>query len=376
MANYEESLRSLIKGQVETFISKVMKDEWTVDNGGISADKESGTGRTGQLMGLKDPRYASPLNDDGTSKLYPNSADIRAGVQLNSNPFFQRNMIDRLNTPFDHIERILLQDFSDTMDIGGDDDYFKGMFNFRETDNVQFTNGFKEIVLNEGAGQTYYGEFFVDSFTYTPFIDYSLDGQGGDSGIGIYSDEFLNDYNTGKYEARYIGVGKKEQVDGNRGTISSNLYRLGNLQKDIEDAKVAFRNAVKWEDPAENKNVYIHTFCEHIAKLFAKLSNIRMCHEIYGFKHPHAEWEGILALDIWYQLLYRNIDEKYPFDDRYFNMNPMSRYRILKENGNDVIEYNGETVSVGAEGTTTELSDERTVTWMEKDDLGYVLVWD
>ena len=49
-----------------------------------------------------------------------------------------------------------------------------------------------------------------------------------------------------------------------------------------------------------------------------------MSHEVYGFKHPHAQWEGILALDIWYQLLYRNIDAQYPFDEDYMNMNPMS----------------------------------------------------
>ena len=71
--------------------------------------------------------------------------------------------------------------------------------------------------------------------------------------------------------------------------------------------------------------------------MFAKLSNIRMSHEIYGFKHPHTEWEGILALDIWYQMLYREIDAKYSFDDRYMNMNPMARRRIV----NGTVEWYG-----------------------------------
>lgn len=109
--------------------------------------------------------------------------------------------------------------------------------------------------------------------------------------------------------------------------MSSKLYELGNLKKDLEDAKVAFRNAITYIDGQEQKTyqVYIYTLCEHLAELFAKLSNIRMSHEIYGFKHPHCQWEGILALDVWYNLLYREIDAKYPFNDNYLNMNPMQR---------------------------------------------------
>ena len=40
-------------------------------------------------------------------------------------------MIDRLNTPFDHLERILLQDFSGSglMDVDGKN-YFKSLFTF------------------------------------------------------------------------------------------------------------------------------------------------------------------------------------------------------------------------------------------------------
>ena len=38
-----------------------------------------------------------------------------SGVQLNNNPELSTNLIDRLNTPFDHMDRILLQDFSDMM---------------------------------------------------------------------------------------------------------------------------------------------------------------------------------------------------------------------------------------------------------------------
>ena len=146
------------------------------------------------------------------------------------------------------------------------------------------------------------GQFFIDSFTYTPFIDYSLVDDGGDSKVGIYADEFLTDYNCGKYEETWLGEGKKVQFDTNHNTLSSNLYKLGNLEKDLDDAKVAFRDAVdrNLEHAETDAKVYIYTFCEHLATLFAKLSNIRMSHIFYGFKHPHSEWEGILALDIWY----------------------------------------------------------------------------
>ncbi len=121
-------------------------------------------------------------------------------------------------------------------------------------------------------------------------------------------------------------------MDENRHPISTNLYRLRNLQKDIEDVKDSFRRTISEETDAK---AYIYTFCEHIAELFAKMSNIRMSYVVYGFKQPHTEWEGILALDIWYQFLYRAIDEQYPFNDEYLDMNPMS---VTKdENGTSYI---------------------------------------
>lgn len=99
--------------------------------------------------------------------------------------------------------------------------------------------------------------------------------------------------------------------------------------------------------------------------MFAKLSNIRMSHEIYGFKHPHTEWEGILALDIWYQMLYREIDAKYSFDDRYMNMNPMARRRIV----NGTVEWNG---SVLGKSEIEELG----LSWIEDGSApGYAYIW-
>lgn len=89
-------------------------------------------------------------------------------------------------------------------------------------------------------------------------------------------------------------------MDVDRHDLSSNMFALRNLEKDIYEAKIGFRDAIDRDNEEQDAKVYIYTFCEHLAKLFAKLSNIRMCHEIYGLKHPHRQWEGIIALDIWY----------------------------------------------------------------------------
>lgn len=92
--------------------------------------------------------------------------------------------------------------------------------------------------------------------------------------------------------------------------MSSNMFNLGNLETDLYDAKISFRNAIENND----RKTFIYTFCDELAKLFAKLSNIRMSHEFYGFKAPHTQAEGIIALDIWYNLLYKNIDRRYGFN--------------------------------------------------------------
>ena len=312
-----------ISGQVKELVCDVMKKERT--DYGV---------RKEMLQNLP-PTYASPSVDDGRSALQPGSDE--SDLLVNNNPEYWHNIIDRLNTPFDHIERIVLQDFSDLM-FSGDENLFKDGLTF-ESDGK---GGFKGFQVNEGddwCGTTNnfqkfndtlsievngsIGGFFVDSFTYTPFVDYSQIEEGGDQRIGIYSDQFLTDYNTGVYD----DSDNPDQVDKNRHTLTSNLYALGNLKKDLEDAKDKFRDAVLEQD----SKTYIYTFCEHLASLFAKLSNIRMSHAVYGFKHPHTQWEGILALDIWYQLLYKEIDEQYPFNDKYMNMNPHKKEGELVE---------------------------------------------
>jgi len=288
-----------VDGQIDIFMKKVLKNEYDVDNGNPPAGKNTGTGRFGDLQSLP-PRYVP----SSMSRL-----QTQGGVSANNNPLYPSNMIDRMNTPFDHVERILLQDFSGVMDIEGGSNYFKKLFKFTPTSHSeQFTNGYNKIELKDAP---YYnvewsGEFFVDSFTYTPFIDYSQTEyeEGGWQSIdrartGVYADDFLNDYNCCRYNESYTGPRRVAQVDVDRHDLSSNMFALRNLEKDIYEAKIGFRDAID-RDADQDAKVYIYTFCEHLAKLFAKLSNIRMCHEIYGLKHPHRQWEGILALDIWY----------------------------------------------------------------------------
>jgi hypothetical protein len=327
-----------------------MREEYTVNNGNRPAGKTHGTGRFGELQDLA-PTYKVNENAPDTALV------AGTGVEINNNPNFSHNMIDRLSTPFDYVERILLQDFSGNktnaaMDIAGEN-FFKNLFTFTfrtqstRTDRYKNTYGITGFTMNYPAYATNFtkpdfttvnsqfssGEFFLDSFTYTPFIDYATT----DPKVGIYSDLFLTDYNYGRYESSrfYKGADRKPQVDDNRRRLTTNLYQLRNLEEDIYNAKIAFREAIESQD----EKVYIYTFCEHLATLFAKLSNIRMCHEIYGFKHPHHKWEGILALDIWYNLLYRNIDDKYPFVDSCMNMNPMVRKKIQSDGGGKYVQY-------------------------------------
>ena len=145
-------------------------------------------------------------------------------------------MIDSFNTPFDHIDRIFLQDFSSNL-FTESKNYFRDLFSveFGEKSIVNriemSEDGIDYSSVNE---QFESGKFFIDSFTYTPFIDYST----VDSKVGIYSDEYLTKYNTGWYDV------KSNFVDFNRRNMTSNLYELRNLEKDLYDAKIAFRNAI------------------------------------------------------------------------------------------------------------------------------------
>lgn len=400
IGNFKELIcgKTTSDGKIDSFIKKVMRKEYWVENGKRPSGADLGELGTRvhdflveDMQGdksLTDPRYSSKSIDDGTTFLQ--RKEINPNVTLNNNPNFRANMIEVLNTPFDHIERIVLDDFSSTMFDHGN--YFKELFTFPSDSDKKYNGGFSGFTMRESTmpeifdvvnnkfrpssnGDAGNGGFFIDSFTYTPFVDYSQVGEGGYDRIGVYSDTFLNDYNTGKYDVQ------DNQVDKNRNKhMSSNLYTLMNLKKDLEDAKVAFRNVISLDDGL-NKQVYIYTLCEHLASLFAKLSNVRMSHEIYGFKHPHAQWEGILALDVWYNLLYREIDAKYPFDEKCLNLNPMQR-RKFSVNGSQkyVVMDDGKNLNLLPGGTCRwegSSNDAEGLGWMS-DEISedYIYIWD
>ena len=69
-----------------------------------------------------------------------------------------------------------------------------------------------------------------------------------------------------------------------------------------------------------------------------------MSYVVYGFNPPHRQWEGILALDIWYQMLYHAIDEKYPFNYDYIDRNPMQKLKVEDDGGRKYVEYFGRRV--------------------------------
>ena len=415
MDNYISNLKTLVcgfengglltDGKVDTFIKKVLRKEFWVENGErpdthVSGKKYGVNGRVHDFLvadeygdkSLTDPRHLSKSIDDGTTFLQ--RKEPNPNVTLNNNPNFRPNMIEVLNTPFDHIERIVLEDFSGTM-FSSTGNYFKDLFTFPADGGKKYNGGFAgfemadpDEIADYGVVNSKFrpdvnkniGGFFIDSFTYTPFVDYSQVGEGGDPRIGVYSDTFLTDYNIEKYDD------PDNQIDRFRNKhLSSKLYELGNLKKDLEDAKVAFRNAISYiENEQTNKKesylhqVYIYTLCEHLAELFAKLSNIRMSHEIYGFKHPHCRWEGILALDVWYNLLYREIDAKYPFDERHMNLNPMQR---RKYNGSGSVTMDdGKVLNLRSGGTCRwagDTSDAPGLEWMtDETSTEYIYIWD
>ena len=356
--DYVKNLVNLVcgeGGQVDMFIGDALRAQ-DIDN----------RVRGGQLGDIRvvGPRYSQTAEGNGTSLVKTDSTAI------NNNPLYAPNMVDALNTPFDHIERILLQDFSKSdrasrnerlMDIDGEN-YFKSLFSFAWSDGyvtglpgdsvASISMSDSGYPVSEGFVAPDYsavnGKFAscalaVDSFTYTPFVDYSLVGEGGDARIGVHSDGFLSDFNSVKYERGFMGrrgrgQGDGEQADRNRHPVTSTLFELGNLKRDLEEAKTSFRAAVA----ATDGKTGIYTFCEHLATLFAKLSNIRMSHVIYGFKHPHHEWEGVLALDIWYQMLHRAVDMRYPFDEGFMSMNPMTSHDVVLDgHGVECVEFGG-----------------------------------
>ena len=77
----------------------------------------------------------------------------------------------------------------------------------------------------------------------------------------------------------------------------------------------------------------------------------------------------MLALDIFYNLLYKEIDAKYPFDDKYMNMNPMSRISVNMDGNRQFVYYGGErriykdAVPDGLEWMDDEISPEFAYIW-------------
>lgn len=96
------------KGQVVEYVAKSMKNEFDAKSGLPPVGLADGTGRIGQLQNLFDPKYASPSAPGDTTRIFLDNNAYDSGVQLNNNPLFPSNLVDRLNTPFDYLDRILL----------------------------------------------------------------------------------------------------------------------------------------------------------------------------------------------------------------------------------------------------------------------------
>lgn len=98
-----------------------------------------------------------------------------------------------------------------------------------------------------------------------------------------------------------------------------------------------------------------------------------------------------MALDIWYNFLYRKIDSEYAFDDSIRN-NPMSRLLVrtgetpidgIDQNAKIVSYYgdlfilNGYDDTTKEKGLANEINGSKTLTWMrDRDFPNHVLIWD
>ena len=126
-----------VDGQVDTFIKKTMKDDYPVKNGNPPSGQRLGTYRFGRLQAFG-PRESSRPSEK---------------LMGMNDPLYPSNMIDRLNTPFDHIERILLQDFSETMQIDSDN-YFKSLVKFTKKTGTDY--GMTKIVFSDDSTTSTY----------------------------------------------------------------------------------------------------------------------------------------------------------------------------------------------------------------------------
>lgn len=129
---YIEDLQNLINGQIDTYITKVMMPE------SDASELENGELRRRKELAALGPKVETTSLDNGTTSLVSHGEETASDYQeTNNNPYYWPNIIDRLNTPFDHLERILLQDFSNELDIGVKDErshkesnYFTKLFKF------------------------------------------------------------------------------------------------------------------------------------------------------------------------------------------------------------------------------------------------------
>ena len=127
----KNEIRNLACDQVDTFIKDVMREE----------------------------QVAYRSRRELLSGMGPRDFESVVGLSYgNNDPLYWANIVDRLNTPFDHVDRIMLQDFTDKM---------------KTLDDSQ--NWFKATYESSDLFKEYRDEnrFFLDSFTYTPFVDYS-----------------------------------------------------------------------------------------------------------------------------------------------------------------------------------------------------------
>ena len=101
-------------------------------------------------------RFDVLKNDDPRNETVALKPNDTSSLLANNNPESWPNMIDVLNTPFDHVERIVLQDLSGTMGLPDSaDNYFKGLFAFAGDSDGKFNGGIPGFTMYDPEMDTH-----------------------------------------------------------------------------------------------------------------------------------------------------------------------------------------------------------------------------
>lgn len=143
--NYKSNIVDLVSYQVDEFIKKVLRPDVSDIENSTHTGWDRGYQTRRDVLLAKDPKpVTSAVKDASTILVAPLNSGTDGVTSTdssrtsNNNPLYPDNMFNRLNTVFDHIDRIIVQDFAQseygTSQSTGIEDFFKELFTFSFND--------------------------------------------------------------------------------------------------------------------------------------------------------------------------------------------------------------------------------------------------